>query len=95
MLILWQDRAEAEAHAVAAASAADHSAVAQEEAVALVEDPLEVPTVAASVAPITVEASVGHTVVISEDTITIITTVHSSGDPDAVQYFMAVVVVSV
>lgn len=96
MLILWQDRAEAEAHAVAVASAADHSVEDQEEAEASVEDPLVVHTAAASEAHIMVAALEALTVVISEDTITIITTTaHSSGDPDAVQYFMAVAVVSV
>ena len=92
MLILWQDRAEAEAHAVAVASAADHSVEDQEEAEASVEDPLAVLTVAASVAHIMVAALEALTVVISEDTI-ITTTAHSSGGPDAEPSFTVAVAV--
>ena len=68
MLILWQDQAEAVAHAEAEAS---------------VEDPLVVHTVAASEAHIMVAHSEVTTVVILADITTIIT-VRSFGDQDAV-----------
>ena len=89
MLILWQDRAEAEAHAVAAVSAA----VVLEEALVAVEDSaadlLAVLTVAASAAHIMVAHLEVTMADISEDTIITITA-HSFGDPDDVYMSAAV-----
>ena len=89
MLILWQDREAAEAHAVAVASAAEVS-VAHEAEVSQAEAALEEALSVADRAVVLEEV-----LIILPHPLIITITAHSSGDPDAVQYFMAVAVVSV
>ena len=89
MLILWQDQVAAEAHAVAVASAAEVS-VAHEAEVSQAEAALEEALSVADRAVVLEEV-----LIILPHPLIITITAHSSGDPDAVRYFMAVAVVSV
>ena len=89
MLILWQDPVAAEAHVVAAASAAVVLVEVHAEAEASVADHSAVHTVVASEAHTTVDLSADHMAVILAAIITIITA-HIFTDQDTARLFAVV-----